>query len=196
MKKLTEYFRDLEKLSSAIKVTDQRNSQLSLSEGIKKAVDLIFGLRSRNRKLIFIGNGGSASIASHQAVDFWKNACIPAIAFNDASLLTCVSNDYGYERVFQKPVEMFAQKGDILIAISSSGRSKNIINAVTAAKGKGCFIFTLSGFDVKNQLRTRGDLNFYVPSCCYGPVEITHLAICHCILDYIIENNKAKLFKK
>lgn len=190
MKKYTEYFKNLGVLIASIGVRDKKGIPATLDDGINKAVNLILRVTSKDKKLIFIGNGGSASIASHQAVDFWKNGKIPAIAFNDASLLTCISNDFGYDYVFQKPIEMFAKKGDILFAISSSGRSKNIINAVKSAKKIGCNIITLSGFDASNPLRKLGDINFYVPSHSYGPVEIMHLAICHCILDYIIENKK------
>lgn len=154
---------------------------------MNKAVSLCREVKRKNNKIIFIGNGGSASIASHQAVDFWKNGKIRALSFNDSSLLTCISNDFGYEHVFAKPVEMFSQKGDLIVAISSSGRSKNILNAVKCANKKGCKILTLSGFSKNNPLRTMGDVNFYVPSYSYGIVEILHLGICHSLLDYIIK---------
>ncbi|TAM38080.1 SIS domain-containing protein, partial [bacterium] len=99
------------------------------------------------------------------------------------SLLTCVSNDLGYENVFSVPIERLAKKGDILFAISSSGKSKNILNAVSSAKKKGCFVISLSGFSSRNPLRSTGSVNFYVPSSSYGAVEIAHLAICHAIVD-------------
>ena len=116
-------------------------------------------------------------------MDFWKNGGVRAIAFNDSSLLTCISNDYGYEHVFEKPVEMFVDPSDVLIAISSSGKSANILKAVEVAKSKGCFIITLSGFEANNPLRQQGHLNFYVPSKAYGFVEISHLIICHLFAD-------------
>ena len=137
---------------------------------------------------MFIGNGASAAISSHMATDFWKNGAIKAIAFNDSSLLTCISNDYGYQHVFEKPVEMFAEKGDILIAISSSGRSENIIKGAKMALYKDCNLITLSGFEENNTLRLLGHINFYVPSSSYGLIEIIHQTICHCILDILIEN--------
>ena len=144
-------------------------------------------MKATGNKIIFIGNGGSAAIASHQAIDYWKNGEIPAVAFNDASMLTCLGNDYGYEYVFEKPINMFANKGDILISISSSGKSKNIINAVKAAKKKELFVITMSGFSKLNPLRSHGDLNFYVSSNVYGHVEITHLVFCHTILDAYLQ---------
>jgi D-sedoheptulose 7-phosphate isomerase len=109
-----------------------------------------------------------------------------AVSFNDGALLTCVGNDFGYAHVFEKPIEMFADSGDVLIAISSSGRSENILRAAAAGARTGCRVITLSGFGADNPLRRLGELNFYLPSDSYGYVEITHLAICHCILDTII----------
>jgi D-sedoheptulose 7-phosphate isomerase len=139
---------------------------------------------------MFIGNGASAAISSHQATDFWKTGGMRAVAFNDASLLTCISNDFGYRHVFEKPIEMFAKKGDVLVAISSSGQSENILRGAEAAQSMAAEILTLSGFAPDNPLRAMGTLNFYVSSNAYGHVEVVHHAICHCILDTIIENRR------
>lgn len=159
-----------------------------LFQGIEESCRLIKLVEDSGRKVIFIGNGGSAAIASHMAIDFWKNGGIKATAFNDSSLLTCIGNDYGYEHVFEKPIEMFAEAGDLLVAISSSGRSANILNGVKAAKNRGCKIITLSGFKNDNPLRTLGDVNYYVPSNEYGPVEVIHQFICHYMLDITLKN--------
>ncbi|NEW86421.1 SIS domain-containing protein [Rhodopseudomonas sp. WA056] len=136
------------------------------------------------RKLMFIGNGGSAAIASHMATDYSKNGGMRALCLNDGAMLTCLGNDYGYEQVFAKQIELFAQEGDLLIAISSSGRSPNILNAVAAARVRGCRVITLSGFSADNPLRREGDINFYLASDQYGFVELGHLTICHAILDF------------
>jgi D-sedoheptulose 7-phosphate isomerase len=136
-------------------------------------------------KVIFIGNGGSASIASHMATDYSKNGGVRSIALNDSSMLTCLSNDIGYEHVFAKQIELYARPGDLMIAISSSGRSLNILNAVQVARAAQCNIVTFSGFGPNNPLRSLGDLNFYIPSDRYGFVEIGHLTICHAILDFL-----------
>jgi D-sedoheptulose 7-phosphate isomerase len=119
------------------------------------------------------------------ATDFWKTGGIRAMAFNDGALLTCMGNDYGYEQVFAKPIQMFAKPGDVLIAISSSGQSANILLGAQAARQKGCQVITLSGFKPDNPLRSLGDYNFYVPAQIYGAVEIVHHSICHCLLDMI-----------
>ncbi len=136
---------------------------------------------------MFIGNGGSAGIASHQAIDYWRNGGFPAMAFNDASLLTCIGNDFGYEHVFSKPIAMLAKAGDVLIAISSSGQSANILAGVHQAQSLGCKVITLSAFKPDNPLRQLGDFNFYVPTFSYGFAEISHLAISHCILDGLMK---------
>ncbi len=184
-----EYFKKLQDLFSKIEVKDSQAKTLILSSAISRIVKLIIDQARQGSKVMLIGNGGSASIASHIATDFLKNAKVPSIAFNDSSLITCLSNDLGYENVFAKPLEMLAKKGDILFSISSSGKSKNIINATEEARDQGCFIITLSGFEKDNPLRTLGDINFYVPSCVYAYAEIVHLGICHLIADSIGENN-------
>lgn len=178
--------RYIEKLWQVLNEVEIRNSNgktMSLEMAIDEIVEKLKKLKKTGNKTIFIGNGGSAGIASHQSIDYWKNGNIPAIAFNDASLLTCLSNDYGYESVFEKPIDMFAIRGDVLIAISSSGKSKNILNAVNIANKKGLYVVTMSGFAKSNPLRKSGDLNFYVPSDVYGHVEISHLILSHTILD-------------
>lgn len=135
------------------------------------------------KKIIFIGNGGSAAIANHQATDYWKNGGIKSISFSDSSMLTCLSNDFGYEHVFAKPIEGFADKGDIVFAISSSGKSENILNGVKMALDKGCKVVTFSGFLHDNPLRKLGDVNFYVSSNSYGTVEVVHHLLIHSILE-------------
>ncbi|MDO8603603.1 MAG: SIS domain-containing protein [Candidatus Omnitrophota bacterium] len=182
-----DYYQNLLNLIQAVKVTDKNGKALDFYEGIEETAALIVKKGAAGNKLIFIGNGASAAISSHIATDFWKNGGIKAIAFNDASLLTCVSNDFGYRYVFSKPIEMFSETGDILIAISSSGRSENILLGAKSAKKKGCRIVTLSGFDKNNPLRKLGDVNFYVSSASYGHVEVVHHSICHCLVDMIIE---------
>jgi len=176
----------LGEMQSRIEAFDRDGAALSCSDAMDRAVALVRGQTAAGRKVIFVGNGGSAGIASHQAVDYWKNGGMRAIAFNDGALLTCVGNDFGYPHVFEKPIEMFADAGDVLIAISSSGRSENILRAARAGARTGCRVITLSGFGPDNPLRGLGEVNFYLPSDSYGHVEITHLAICHCILDTIV----------
>ena len=191
MKKIAEeYFGHLASAMSSIQFSNAIGANMDFFTGLEEVASLITSQSETGKKLIFIGNGASASISSHMSTDYWKNGRIRAISFNDSSLLTCISNDYGYQHVFEKPIEMFVDSGDILFAISSSGKSENILNGVLEAKKKKCHVITFSGFLEKNPLRCLGDCNFYVPSLEYGPVEILHLSICHCILDVIIGNRK------
>ena len=99
-----------------------------------KIIKLIKDIKKKNKKIIIVGNGGSAAMASHVSVDFTKLCNIRAINFNEADLLTCFSNDYGYENWIKNALSFYADKGDLLISISSSGESKNIINGAKFAK--------------------------------------------------------------
>jgi len=180
------YYSNLSDKLEKIQATRKDGSGLDFFTAIESAGQLAMAQTEAGRKIIFIGNGASASIASHMSTDFWKNGSMRAIAFNDAALLTCLSNDCGYENVFGKSVEMFADEGDILVAISSSGKSENILNGVREARKRGVHVVTLSGFGSDNPLCGMGDINFYVPDGTYGAVEILHLSVCHCILDIVI----------
>jgi D-sedoheptulose 7-phosphate isomerase len=184
-----DYYNDLTELTRCIRVTDKEVVKIEFPLGIEKVGNLILSQAGSGNKLMFIGNGASAAISSHMSTDFWKTCGIRAIAFNDSSLLTCLGNDFGYEYIFEKSIEMFADPGDILIAISSSGKSENILRGVNTAKSKECSVITLSGFKDDNPLSLAGDFNFYVPAQEYGPVEVIHHSICHCILD-VINNHK------
>lgn len=150
---------------------------------IEKCVNLVLKAQKDNKKIMFAGNGGSAGITSHMAVDFWKNGKVRATAFNDSSLLTCIANDLSFEQVFSAPIEMFGDAGDIAFCISSSGSSKNILNAAEQAAKTGCSVITFSGFNPTNALKKMGHINFFVPAFSYGFVEVLHNLIIHCILD-------------
>lgn len=141
-------------------------------------------------RVFFIGNGGSAAVASHMATDWQKNGGFPTFGPGDVSMMSCYGNDYGFESVYAEIIERHGILGDVLFAISSSGMSENILRAVDKAKEKRMNVVTLSGFGEGNFLRTKGQVNFYVPSNQYGTVEICHLAIIHSILDEVIEKMK------
>ncbi|MFH0983975.1 MAG: SIS domain-containing protein [Candidatus Omnitrophota bacterium] len=181
-----DYFSELYRSLDRFEVQDEHARVLTQAAGLSGVIEWIEKLQKKKGKVIFVGNGGSAAIASHQAVDLWKNGGIRAVAFNDASLLTCLSNDYSYAEVFEKSLAMFAEPEDVLIAISSSGKSANILKAVDKARSIGCRVATLSGFKPDNPLRTKGHLNFYVSSESYGMVEVAHLTLCHYITDHFV----------
>lgn len=180
---LSSYFNSLHQISKNVEVTGSSNEPLEMAASIDYLVNEVRAKHAAGKKIIFIGNGGSAAIASHLAVDYSKNGNIRATALNDPATLTCLSNDLGYQNVFAKQIELHGQPGDMLVAISSSGCSENILNSAAIAKDMDVEIVTLSGFDPQNKLRLLGDLNFYVPSLEYGFVEILHLSICHAVLD-------------
>ena len=142
--------------------------------------------KDNNATIYLIGNGGSAAVAEHMAIDLTKNAGLRALAVSGSPMITTFSNDYGYENVFSKAVESYARKGDILVAISSSGESKNILNACKKARNKKLKIITLSGFKNNNRLRKMGDINFWVKSDAFGFLEVLHGLILHFINDSII----------
>lgn len=177
------YFGELHRLTRGAAATRGDGGSLSLDAAIEWAIREIVSRNEAGNKLMVIGNGGSAAIASHIATDYTKNGGLRTQVFNDGSLLTCLGNDLGFERVFAKPIEMFARRGDFLIAISSSGKSPNIHRGVEAARAAGCAVLTLSGFGADNPLRRMGDVNLYVASGEYGFVELAHMGLCHAILD-------------
>jgi D-sedoheptulose 7-phosphate isomerase len=181
--RLNSYFDTLGRLLLATACTDRSGRTISLSDAYDWAMHLALRTHAQGNKLMFIGNGGSAAIASHMAADFTKTGNIRTVAFNDSSMLTCLGNDLGYENVFAKQIEMHARQGDMLVAVSSSGRSANILKGVAAARTMGCAVLTLSGFLSDNPLRRLGDVNMWVNTSEYGFVEIAHLALCHAILD-------------
>lgn len=177
------YFARLGALGAQIEATNGRGAAIDLDDAITQAVEVSLGVKERRSRVMFVGNGGSAGIASHMATDWLKNGGFSALCFNDASQLTCLGNDLGYDRVFSVPIEQHGREGDLLIAISSSGKSANILAAVAAARRIKAGVITLSGFEADNPLRKQGDINFWLPDNHYGFVEIGHLAICHAILD-------------
>ena len=152
------------------------------------AAEKIQAVSQKGKKLIIAGNGGSAAMASHVSVDFTKAAGIRAINFNEADLLTCFANDYGYERVFEKAIDFYGDEGDMLILISSSGNSANVVNAANRAKELNMSVITFSGFESNNPLRKHGDINFWVDSKGYNIVEMTHHIWLLAMVDYIIGN--------
>ncbi len=189
------YFATLSEYLAKTEATGASGNFLELTDAVNQVIADARQTHVDGNKLIFVGNGGSAAIASHMATDYTKNGNIRSLALNDSSMLTCLGNDLGYDQVFAKQIEMHGRSGDLVIAISSSGRSTNILNAVHTALGAKCRVITLSGFTADNPLRRLGDINFYNNSARYGFVEICHLTICHAILDFIcgLQDSNAKL---
>jgi D-sedoheptulose 7-phosphate isomerase len=171
----------LEDFSDLLKPNDE------LIEKLISVRNLLEEFRKNNKKVLIFGNGGSASIASHFSVDLTKNARLRCVNFNEADLITCFTNDYGFEHWVEKAIDFYGDEGDLLIVISSSGCSKNMLNGVKAARnGNFKSVVTLSGFDEDNPLNKLGDINFWVDSKAYNFVENIHQIWLLTIVDLLI----------
>ena len=179
--KYSNYFKDYNK-----KIYDLLNYfDTSL---IDKSVELILDCKKNNGKVYIVGNGGSSSIASHVSVDFAKVANVPSDTFNNANLITCFANDYGHDNWVKEAIRAYTKSNDILILISSSGTSKNIVNAAKYCKDNKISLITLSGFDINNPLAQLGNVNIHIPSEKYNFIEMSHHIILVSIVDIFAEN--------
>lgn len=175
----------LNSLSKTMVLCSREN--YNFHEKVDEVVLFFRKVREENKKVFFIGNGGSAAIASHMTVDYMKNGGIVTCSTQESPMLTCLSNDYSYTEVYSKQIESLGSKNDVLVAISSSGNSENIIKAIDAADKTGMKTITLSGFDSYNKISNRGIYNIYVPSYRYGIVESIHQLILQEIVDLLME---------
>jgi D-sedoheptulose 7-phosphate isomerase len=160
------------------------------STDLQQAAEMIMIAHKAGKKIIIAGNGGSAAMASHVTVDLVKAAGIRALNFNEADLLTCLANDYGYAHWVSRALDFYADKGDLAILISSSGRSENMVNGARQAAKMGLPILTLTGFLSDNPLRQLGDMNLWVDSAEYNIVEMTHHIWLVAMVDYLIAAKK------
>ncbi len=171
----------LEELS----IRDKQGNELTQDKGFCLWKDLTIRVRNSRNRVFFIGNGASASMASHFAGDLAKNGSILTEVFTDLSLITAIANDISYEQVFSEPLRKKMDVGDMLVAISSSGSSPNILKGVETANELEGVVITLSAMNKKNILRQMGDFNFYVPAQTYGLAETAHATILHYWMDLI-----------
>jgi phosphoheptose isomerase len=153
---------------------------------------LVYALKA-GHKILVCGNGGSAADAQHFAAELLnrferERISLPAIALTtDSSTLTSIANDYCYDEVFSKQIKALGQEGDVLIAISTSGNSPSIINAVYAAQSKGMVVLALTGKDggTLPRILKENDLECRVPSQSTARIQEVHLLVIHCLCDYI-----------
>jgi D-sedoheptulose 7-phosphate isomerase len=170
----------------------QEYADLAFSGSLYKTLDefksMALEVKAGDSKLIFAGNGASAAISAHAAVDFTKQAKIRGITFNEADLITCFSNDYGYENWMSEAIKAYAKKSDAVVLTSVSGESPSIVNAAITAKSLGLKVVTFTGRDSNNALKSHGDVNFWVDSHAYNIVECIHMIWVTTVIDAIVGN--------
>jgi D-sedoheptulose 7-phosphate isomerase len=148
--------------------------------------ELAEGIRDSGKKMMLAGNGASASIASHGAVDFAKQAKVRSIDFNEPNFITAYANDYGYENWIARAIECHGDDGDAVVLISASGMSPNVVNAAEYARERGLALVTFSGKSADNALRQLGDINFWMDSQAYNVVEAVHMLWLTTVIDMIV----------
>lgn len=173
------YFQEFHKLT---KWTDD------IDRSLKQLKKLIIETSERGKKVIIQGNGGSAAMASHFTVDLTKNAGVRAVNFNEPDLITCFANDRGYENWIVEALKFYADEGDLVILVSSSGRSSNIVSACRYCIERKHIVVTFTGMDPENPLKTVNSLglNFYVNSYAYNLIENVHQFWLLSVVDAII----------
>jgi D-sedoheptulose 7-phosphate isomerase len=180
---LEQYISTLHDILKRMIVTGGDGKELKEEEALGVIHNKFDTIKKNGGIVYLIGNGGSNGIVSHASVDLLNTCKINAFPLTDSSQLTCFANDLGYENVFSRPLETIIRSNDALIAISSSGSSKNILNAVKTAVDKNVFVLTLSGFKSDNPLRKSGHVNVWLDSNNYAMAEMGHALILHYITD-------------
>lgn len=187
------YIKKLIKTLEETKIYIDTNAELDYDTGIQQLVACFTKHKQEKSQIFFIGNGGSSAIASHMTADFMKNGGMKTYSLYDNAVTTCMGNDYGYEYVFSRPLEFLGKENDLLVAISSSGNSQNIVNAINVAKTRGMEVITFTGFQSDNRSKQLGTFNVYVPSEEYGIVESIHNLMLQQVVDLIMERDGVSL---
>jgi D-sedoheptulose 7-phosphate isomerase len=178
--------------SSSMAILDSKK----LSKEIEKSITLIIKSIKNGNKIVLFGNGGSAADAQHMAAEFIgrfmkERKSFPAIALStDSSIITAVANDYSFEKIFSRQAESLVKKGDVIIAISTSGESKNILEGIKTSKKLGAKIISLTG-ENGMKMRSNSDVFLNVPSKITSRVQEVHRTIIHIICE-IVEDDLSK----
>lgn len=181
-----DYISDINKALAETELHHNGEAISDYESIMKILVDLFTTVKRNNKQVFFVGNGGSAAIASHMTADFMKNGGINTCSLYDSAVTSCLSNDYGYEHIFEKQLDYLGHEGNLLVAISSSGNSTNIVRAIESAQKKGMIVLTFTGFKPDNIAKCTGDYNLYVPVMEYGKVETIHNLVLQQIVDEIL----------
>ena len=150
--------------------------------------ELLLQTKEKGGTVYFAGNGASAAIASHLATDFTKQARVPSLTFNDPDFITCFANDFGYENWLAKALEFHAKENDVVVLISCSGNSPNVVAAAKYARERNLPVVTFTGFSPDNGLKSEGTLNFWLDSKAYNIIECTHMIWMTLVVDMIVGN--------
>lgn len=183
--KWSSYVNDTAGFLNKLSVRDEQGNELDIDAGYAKWVELTLAAKKNRKAVYFAGNGASASMASHFAADLAKNGWLHTQVLTDPSLITAIGNDIGFENVFSFPLSKRGNKEDLLITISSSGNSPNVVKAIEMAKSLGMTVITVSGLKEDNKSRKSGHLNFYLPATTYGYVEAAHGVLLHHWMDFM-----------
>lgn len=185
----TSKINEIEKCLQRLSASRGNAGNFPVDDAFGMWINMAIRIRDQKRTIFLIGNGASASMASHVAADLAKNSHVHTEVFSDLSLITAIANDVSYDEVFAEPLRRRIESGDMLVAISSSGQSGNVLKAAEEARKLDGVVVTLSAMKRDNYLTSKGDLNFYVPASTYGLAETCHAAILHHWIDKIVERN-------
>lgn len=188
-----QYINELIHTLEQTRIYMEGGKELGYEAGIQTLVECFTRHKKAGTQIFFVGNGGSSAIASHMTADFMKNGGMKTYSLYDNAVTTCMGNDYGYEYVFSRPLEFLGQENDLLVAVSSSGNSQNIVNAINTANAKNMEIITFTGFKRNNKSKQLGAVNVYVPSEKYGIVESIHNLMLQQVVDLIMERDGVRL---
>ena len=178
-----QYLDSFQRAIAAAVCTDAEGTPHSMAWALKQLCMVSTDQSARGLSQVFVGNGASMTIAAHMALDWSKNGGILSESLGAPATLTAVANDIAYENVFAEQLKWRAKTAGVLVAISSSGNSPNILAAARQAQALGMGVLTFSGLKPDNALRRMGDVNLYVPAKTYGIVECAHQLLLHMWLD-------------
>ena len=179
----------IDRFAGALEETEfkrRHETAADYTKGIEMLIDAFCAHKADGSNVYFIGNGGSAAIAGHMSADYLKNGRLSVVSMYSFPTITCLGNDFCYDDIFSKQLEMISKKGELLVTISSSGESENIYRAVMTAKERDMDVITLTGFRPDNRIRDLGDVSVYVPSEEYGIVEAIHNLILQQVVDEVV----------
>lgn len=184
---VSEYIAEINDYLREVCFTAAGGENLGKMRGMEALLESTRQVSDRDGLLFFAGNGASATMSEHMAHDFFQNGALRTMTCSETAHITAISNDLSFEDVFAYRIGRIMGEKDLLVAVSSSGNSPNIIRAIHAARERGAKIVTFTGMAPDNQARHLGDINVYVPAKTYGTVESAHAVLLHCWLDLYMD---------